>query len=198
MAVAPEEEMSHEAPAFAGFDSRGALDHREIGALAHGRRPPKPAPAKAGVERARILWHASRGTSAPVIAATLHIDAETVRRRVRRFNAEGLAALEDHHRCGCPSTYTPQEVATVIATALTAPRTLGLPFAAWTLDRLAAYLNEHKGIAMKRSRIDEILRQEGLRWRKQETWFGARVDPDFAQKRGRSRLSTLPRPPAVL
>jgi transposase len=51
----------------------------------------------------------------------------------------------------------------VIATALTAPRTLGLPFASWTLDRLAAYLGEHKGIAMKRSRIDEILRQEGLR-----------------------------------
>jgi hypothetical protein len=56
-----------------------------------------------------------------------------------------------------------------------------------------AYLSEDKGIAMKRSRIDEILRQEGLRWRKHETWFGARVDPDFAQKRGRSRPSIPPR-----
>ena len=25
---------------------------------------------------------------------------------------------------------------------------------------------------------------EGLRWRQQETWFGKRVDPDFAAKRG--------------
>jgi transposase len=125
------------------------------------------------------------------------IDAETVRRRVRRFNAEGLAALEDHYRCGCPPTYGPDEVATAIAAALTAPRTLGLPFASWTLDRLAAYLNEHKGIAMKRSRIDEILRREGLRWRKQETWFGARVDPEFAQKRGRLSSSTQPRRPAA-
>jgi transposase len=134
----------------------------------------------------------------PVIAAALHADAETVRRRLRRFNAAGLAALEDHPRCGCPPIYTPPEVATVIATALTAPRTLGLPFASWTLDRLAAYLHEHKGIAMKRSRLDEILRQEGLRWRKQETWFGARVDPEFAQKRGRSRPSIPPRPRAAL
>jgi hypothetical protein len=36
---------------------------------------------------------------------------------------------------------------------------------------------------MKRSRIDEILLREGLRWRKHETWFGERVDPDFAEKR---------------
>jgi hypothetical protein len=33
---------------------------------------------------------------------------------------------------------------------------------------------------MKRSRIDEILRNEGLRWRTQETWFGEWVDPEYA------------------
>jgi transposase len=78
----------------------------------------------------------------------------------------------------------------VIAAALTDPRRLGLPFASWTLDRLAAYLLEHKGIAMRRSRIGEILLQEGLRWRRQETWFGERVDPEFTEKRGGLRRST--------
>jgi transposase len=78
----------------------------------------------------------------------------------------------------------------VIAAALSKPETLGLPFACWTLDRLTAYLNEHKGIAIKRSRLDDILIQEGLRWRQQETWFGERIDPAFAEKRGRSRRST--------
>jgi len=29
-----------------------------------------------------------------------------------------------------------------------------------------------------------VLVGEGLRWREQETWFGKRVDPDFAAKRG--------------
>lgn len=72
-----------------------------------------------------------------------------------------------------------------MATALSDPQTLDLPFSSWTLDRLVAYLREHKGIAMKRSRVNEVLLTEGLRWRKQETWFGERVDPDFAAKRGR-------------
>jgi transposase len=149
----------------------------------------RTAPARR-VERARIVWRASRGETPPTIATVLGLDAETVRRRIRRFNAEGLAALDDHHRSGRPATYSVDEVATVIATALTSPRRLGLPFAAWTLDRLAAYLLEQKGIAMRRSRIDEILLKEGLRWRRHETWFGERVDPEFAEKRGASRRST--------
>jgi transposase len=149
----------------------------------------RTAPAQR-VERARLVWRASRGETPPAIAAALGVDAETVRRRIRRFNAEGLAAFDDPPRSGRPATYSVDEVAAVIAAALTSPRRLGLPFASWTLDRLAAYLLEHKGIAMRRSRMDEILLKEGLRWRRHETWFGARVDPEFAAKRGGSRRST--------
>ena len=149
----------------------------------------RTAPARR-VERARIVWRASHGEAPPTIAAALGLDAETVRRRIRRFNAEGLAAIEDRPRSGRPATYSPDEVAAVIAAALTAPRRLGLPFASWTLDRLAAYLLEHQGIAMRSSRIGEILLAEGLRWRRHETWFGERVDPEFAEKRGASRRST--------
>ncbi len=149
------------------------------------------------VERARLVWRASHGETPPSIAETLGLSAETVRRRIRRFNAEGLAALEDHPRSGRPATYSADEVAAVITAALTDPRRLGLPFASWTLDRLAAYLLEHKGIAMRRSRIDEILLKEGLRWRRQETWFGERVDPEFAEKRGASRRSTPHHPRAA-
>ena len=149
----------------------------------------RTAPAQR-VERARIVLRASRGETPPAIGEALGLDAETVRRRIRRFNADGLAVLEDRHRSGRPATYSPDEVAVVIATALTDPRRLGLPFASWALDRLAAYLLEQKGIAMRRSRIGEILLKEGLRRRRQETWFGERVDPEFAGKRGGSRRST--------
>ena len=160
--------------------------------LAHSRTA-----AARRVERARIVWRASHGETPPSIAEALGVSAETARRRIRRFNAEGLAALEEHPRSGRPATYSADAVAAVIAAALTSPRRLGLPFASWTLDRLAAYLQEHKGIAMRRSRMDEILLKEGLRWRRQETWFGARVDPEFAKKRGGSRRSTPPRPRAA-
>ena len=156
----------------------------------------RTAPARR-VERARIIRRAGRGEMPPVVAEALGLDAETVRRRIRRFNAEGLAALEDHHRSGRPATYSADEAAAVIAAALTSPGRLGLPFASWTLDRLAAYLLEHKGIAMRRSRIDEILLAEGLRWRRQETWFGERVDPEFAEKWGASGRSAPHRPRAA-
>jgi transposase len=150
------------------------------------------------VQRAQIIWRASRGESASAIAARVGLDGETVRKRIHRFNREGVEALKDRYRAGRPPTYSAEQTATVIATALTKPQRLGLPFAAWTLDRLAAYLHEAKGIAMQRSRIDEILLHEGLRWHKHETWLGERVDPAFAEKRGRSRYSTPHRLRAVV
>jgi transposase len=120
-----------------------------------------------------------------------------VRTWLRRFNANGVDGLQDAPRPGIPPKYTPEQVGEVIAAALTNPQELGLPFNCWTLDRLEAYLNEVKGIAIKRSRIDELLLAEGLRWRKHETWFSERVDPDFAEKRGRSRRCTALRQRAV-
>ena len=142
------------------------------------------------VERARIIHLAHQGHRVPVIAQQLQLTAITVRTWLKRFNAAGLAALTDKPRSGRPATYTPQQVAEVIATSLTPPEHLGLPFASWTLDRLEAYLNEHRAIAIKRSRIDDLLLAEGLRWRTHETWFGERVDPEFAQKRGVLKNST--------
>lgn len=137
------------------------------------------------VERARIVWRSAQGESVPAIAAALGCSAGTVRRRLRRFDAAGLDGLDDAARSGRPPTYSAEEVGAVVAAALTDPQTLGLPFGCWTYDRLAAYLNETAGVPIKRSRIQEVLVAEGLRWRQEETWFGARVDPDFAAKRGR-------------
>ncbi len=129
------------------------------------------------VERARIIWRASQGWHVPAIAADLRLNERTVRLWLKRFNAAGLDGLRDAPRSGCPPTYSREQVGEVIATALTNPRSLDLPFASWTLDRLTAYLTEEKDIPIKRSRIDELLIEEGLRWRTQETWFGERVDP---------------------
>jgi len=138
------------------------------------------------VERAQIVWQAHQGVRVSVIADRLAIGEATVRRWLCRFNACGLAGLADAPRSGRPATYPPQAVGELIAASLTDPDELGLPFGSWTLDRLAAYLHEERGITMKRSRIGEILVAEGLRWRQQEHWFGERPDPAFAEKRGAS------------
>jgi transposase len=172
-----------------------ATSEREIETLrrlAHART----APARA-VQRARIVWLAHQGRRVPAIAQELHLTPTTVRRWLKRFNRRGLPGLEEQPRSGRPALYSPEQVSEVIATALTDPKALSLPFACWTLDRLQAYLHEVKGIWIKRTRIDELLLAEGLRWRQQETWFGERVDPAFAEKRGSSRRSTRRRHPTV-
>ena len=137
------------------------------------------------VERARIIELTAEGMNPTQVARELGISRPTVYTWIRRFNLQGTEGLEDQPRSGRPATYPPEQVAAVLAAAMTDPQTLGLPFGSWTLDRLQAYLNERKKIAIKRSRIDEILLAEGLRWRKQEGWFGERADPEFAKKRGR-------------
>ncbi|MGQ0604086.1 MAG: helix-turn-helix domain-containing protein [Anaerolineales bacterium] len=137
------------------------------------------------VERARIIWQARRGRAVAEIAERLKISQITVGRWLKRFNTFGVVGLSDRPRSGRSRTYTAEQRAEGVATALTKPQTLKLPFASWTLDRLEMYPNEQRRIAIKRSRIDEILLAEGLRWRSQETWFSERVDPEFAEKRGR-------------
>jgi transposase len=137
------------------------------------------------VERARIIRDAQAGFGVSDIAKRRQCTRPMVMKWLARFNAEGLAGLDDEPRSGRPTTYTLEEVSTVIATSLTDPQQLQLPFGSWTLDRRAQYLNEQRGIAIKRSRIGSLLLAEGLRWRKHESWFGERVDPDFAEKRGR-------------
>ena len=148
------------------------------------------------VRRAQIVRQVADGLSAPAIAAKMDLCGATVRFWLKRFNARGLAGLEEDMRSGRPPTYTAEERSAVIAAALSRPAELGLPFASWTLDRLVAYLGE-KGIGMKRSRVSEVLQAEGLKWRQEETWFGARVDPEFERKRGQSSASAPPRPKAA-
>ena len=154
------------------------------------------APAR-NVERARIVWLAHHARRVPAAAREVFVSEQTARRWLGRFNESGLDGLRDAARSGRPPTYTSAEVGTVVATSLTRPDDLGLPFGCWTLDRLAAYLNEERGIAVKRSRIGEILQAEGRRWRTEETWFGERPDPAFAEKRGLSSPSTKRRPGAA-
>jgi transposase len=142
------------------------------------------------VRRAQIVQHAvQEGLSAPDIAARMGLCGATIRFWLKRFNERGLQGLEEDMRSGRPPTDTAEERSAVIKAALSRPVELGLPVASWTLDRLVAYLGA-QGIGMRRSRISEVLLAEGLKWRQEETWFGVRVDPDFARKRGPSNSST--------
>ena len=55
---------------------------------------------------------------------------------VRRFNEGGLEALEDQPRSGRPPTHDQSVRSKLLDLALQKPRSLGRPFALWTLERL--------------------------------------------------------------
>src|SRR5258708_5210341 len=150
------------------------------------------------LKRAQIIWLASQEQLTPEIAKQLKVSERMVRNRLHRFNEQGLQGLEEAPRSGRPVTYEPALVSEIIQTALSRPKDLGEEdYATWTLDRLVDYLHRVKGSRIQRSRISEIFISEGLSWRHEETWFGERVDPDFAKARGPSKPSTPTHPPTV-
>src|SRR2546425_1112172 len=154
-------------------------EHTTIEQLLHARKVPV-----GKLKRAQIVWLANQGLRPAEIAERLHVSERMVRNRLHRFNEQGLQGLEEAPRSGRPVTYQPEVVSEIIQTALSQPRDLGEDYATWTLDRLVDYLHRVKGIRMRRSRISELFIAEGLSWRHEESWFGERVDPDFARKRG--------------
>jgi transposase len=143
-------------------------------------------------DRATIIAWSAKGWWGSDIARIVGVSPGVVRKWITRFTAAGLAGLQDQPRSGRPPTSTTEQLGEGIAVALLKPDRLGLPFGCWTLDRLEAYLHEERGLPIKRSRINEILVAEGVRWRTDETWCGERVDPNSAEKRGPASRSTPP------
>ena len=94
------------------------------------------------VKRARAVLCSNQGYTYTEVAERLEMGERTVRRWVTRFNKLGIPGLEEEQRPGRPRIFTAEQVGAVIEAALTKPDELGLPFGAWTLDRLVAHLFE--------------------------------------------------------
>jgi transposase len=159
-------------------------EKREIARIVNSRTEPVRR-----VQRAKIIQGMSDDPNLPAFEAGQRAGYPSIQSGpfwVKRFNAQGLAGLEDERRSGHPRVHDEQVHSALINLALQKPDSLGYPFKLWTLERLQSAFEERAGVHLSDSTIWTWLDEEGLAWKRQASWFHAaeKHDPQFVEKRG--------------
>ena len=105
---------------------------------------------------------------------------------IKRFNEEGIEGLADNPRSGAPKTHSVEVRSKLIDLAMQRPSSLDYPFELWTLERLQISFKEREGIHLSDSTIWNWITEEGLNWKRQQSWFhnAEKQDEQFVEKRG--------------
>jgi transposase len=158
----------------------------EVRRLAHARRE-----AVELVKRARLIEYLLDHPEVAATRAAIRVGFGSIASGsewVKRFNAEGVAGLHNRPKPGHPVIHTEEVRGQVVNLAQQKPGSLGYPFAMWTLERLQVALREKHNLHLSRSTIWKWLDDEGLEWKRQQSWFHEpeKHDPEFVEKRGPS------------
>src|SRR5215467_14820473 len=159
-----------------------------------------------GFSMRRLVVRSWDGEQVEAIAKDLDCSLQTVRRRLHRFETEGIEGLGDRPKAGRPRRLTAEDDSRIIALARSSPPgklerlsdgSLDVRVeegeAHWSLDALAQAAQE-AGVQVRRSQIRRICLREGVRWRRTHSW-GTSDDKEFVPKESRSSVTTrrLPR-----
>lgn len=109
-----------------------------------------------------VLLALEHGWTARQIAAIVRESDETVRRWLKRYQAEGLLGLHDAPRPGAPSKVTSAYQEQLVHAVRRRPRSLDQPYSLWTLQRLADYLAEQTGIRVSIETVRLQLKAAGI------------------------------------
>lgn len=135
-----------------------------------------------------VLLAAEQHLTATQIAAIVRESDDTVRRWLKRYQAEGVDGLHDHHRGGAPAKVTATYREQLLAAVRCHPRSLGQPYSMWTLQRLADYLAEATGIRVGYETVRLYLKAaDSVFSRPQHTISSP--DPEDAVKKRRLKTS---------
>jgi transposase len=96
------------------------------------------------------------------IASIVRKDEQTVRRWIRRYQAEGPAGLEDAPRPGGETKTTPAYRQRLLEVVRRRPRALGQPFSLWTLQRLADFMAEETRLRVSEETVRRALKAGGI------------------------------------
>jgi transposase len=136
------------------------------------------------------LLAAEHGFKVPQIAAIVRESESTVLRWLKRYLAEGLEGLQDTPRPGRPAQLTEAYTAALVAAVRRRPRSFGLPFSLWTLQRLVDYLAERTGIRVSDETVRRALKQAGIVLSRPQHKISS-PDPEYAVKKRRLKASAI-------
>jgi transposase len=137
-----------------------------------------------------VLLAAEQGFKVPQIAAVVRESEATVWRWLKRYLAEGLEGLHDAPRPGRPSELTEAYRAALLAAVRRRPRSLGLPFSLWTLQRLVDDLAEQTGIRVSDETVRRALKQAGIVLSRPQHRISS-PDPEYAVKKRRLKTPAI-------
>lgn len=141
--------------------------------------------------RSQIILLAFDGMSAPAIAKIVDLDPESVRHHIKRYRDAGIPGLSDRPRPGRPRTVTPEYVALALLTIRQRPRTLGLNFSLWSMERLVDYLKEKTDIHVSDETIRTHLRAADISFSRPQHKISS-PDPEYVQKKRRLKAHATP------
>jgi transposase len=140
------------------------------------------------LRRSQIVLASARGERVPQIAQAVGCSEKTVRQVIRRFSAQGVAALAPGstrpHR-GRPQAFAGARAEQLRALLHRSPREFGKPSSLWTLE-WAAEVSFAQGLSPTRvsgETIRQTLKHLGVRWKRSKQWITS-PDPEYLRKKG--------------
>ncbi len=131
-----------------------------------------------------ILLAAEQRLVAPQIADIVRTAEETVRRWLKRYQAEGIDGLADAPRPGATAKITLAYQERLLQLVRQRPRSLGLPYSLWTNQRLADVLAEETGIRVSDETVRRALAQADIVLSRPQHTITS-PDPDYLVKKRR-------------
>ncbi len=135
-----------------------------------------------------ILLAVEQNMTAPQIGQIVRKNEQTVRRWIKRFNAEGLNGLSDAPRPGSPAIITSGYRQRLLSIVRQRPQTLGQPYSLWTLARLADFMAEETGLRVSTETVRRVLKDGGIVLSRPQHTISS-PDPEYKLKKRRSKIS---------
>ena len=135
-----------------------------------------------------ILLSSEQNMTTPQISVIVRLNEQTVRRWMRRFNAEGINGLADKPRPGAPGKVTSEYCEQLLGVVRQRPRALNQDYSLWSLERLADYMTEETGIRVSVDTVRRRLKAGGIVLSRPQHTISS-PDPEYKVKK--RRLKTL-------